>query len=224
MGEIINLKCADGTSISAYRAAPSGVPKGGLIVAQEIFGVNHHIRSVVDRYAAQGYLAIAPALFDRSEANVELSYTAEDLPRGMKLAMGKKSADTMQELAAARDAVASTGRVGIVGYCWGGTLAFAAACHLPGIAAGVAYYGGNIAGMAQEKPKVPLMLHFGSKDANIPLSDVEKIRAAQPQAQIFVYDADHGFNCDERASFDAPSANEALARTLEFFDKNLAST
>ena len=223
MGETITLKCADGTSISAYRAAPSGAPKGGLIVTQEIFGVNHHIRSVVDRYAAQGFLAIAPALFDRCEAGVELGYTPDDIPRGMKLAMGKKPADTMMELSAARDAVASAGRTGIVGFCWGGTLAFAAACRLSGISAAVGYYGGNIAGMADDKPQVPLMLHFGSKDAHIPLSDVEKIRAAQPQAQIFVYDADHGFNCDERASFDAPSAKTALSRTLAFLAENLAA-
>lgn len=221
MGETIVLTCKDGARISAYRARPAGKPKGGMVVLQEIFGVNHHIRAVADRYAAAGYLAIAPALFDRVEAGVELGYGIEDRPRAMELRGKTKIEDTLLDVAAAVDAAKEAGNVGIVGYCWGGTLAYAAACRLAGVTAAVGYYGGGVAGIAGEKPRIPVMLHFGERDKHIPLSDVDKIRAAQPEIPVFVYAADHGFNCDERESYDAAAAKEAELRTMEFFAAEL---
>ena len=221
MGETIDLTCEDGVKISAYRARPDGKPKGGMVVLQEIFGVNHHIRAVADKYAAAGYLAIAPALFDRVEKGVELGYDMEDRPRAMDLRGRTKIDETLTDVAAAIEAAKAGGNVGVVGYCWGGTLAYAAAARLPGVTAAVGYYGGGIVGMAAERPRTPLMLHFGERDKHIPLSDVEKIRAAQPEVPVFVYAADHGFNCDERESYDAAAAAEAELRTMEFFAAEL---
>ena len=221
MGETIELTCRDGVKIGAYRARPSGAPKGGIVVLQEIFGVNHHIRAVADRFAAAGYLAIAPALFDRVEPSVELGYGLDDRPKAMDLRGRTKVDETLADMAAAIDAAKEGGKVGLVGYCWGGTLAFLGACRLPGVAASVGYYGGGIAGIASERPRVPLMLHFGALDKHIPLTDVEKIRVAQPEVPVFVYDADHGFNCDERESYNAPAAAEALQRTMAFLSAAL---
>lgn len=221
MGETIELTCKDGVTISAYRARPEGKPKGGMVVLQEIFGVNHHIRAVADKYAAAGYLAIAPALFDRVEKGVELGYDLADRPRAMELRGRTKIDETLADVAAAIEAAKAGGNVGVVGYCWGGTLAYAASTRLPGVTAAVGYYGGGIVGMAAERPRTPLMLHFGDRDKHIPLSDVEKIRAAQPEVPVFVYAADHGFNCDERDSYDASAAAEAELRTMEFFAAEL---
>ncbi|MBV9393617.1 MAG: dienelactone hydrolase family protein [Methylobacteriaceae bacterium] len=221
MGENINLTAKDGATIGAYRSAPADEPKGGMVVLQEIFGVNHHIRAVADRYAAAGYLAIAPALFDRVEPGVELGYCQEDRPRAMEIRGKTKLEETLADIEAAIALAGAGGSVGVVGYCWGGTLAWAAATRLSGISAAVGYYGGGIAGMLNEQPRAPVMLHFGERDKHIPLSDVEKIRAAHPEIPVFVYPADHGFNCDERESYDAASAKEAQARTFAFFAENL---
>jgi carboxymethylenebutenolidase len=222
MGENINLTAKDGATIGAYRSAPADEPKGGMVVLQEIFGLNHHIRAVADRYAAVGYLAIAPALFDRVEPGVELGYGEADRPRAMDIRGKTKLEETLADIEAAVALAAAGGSVGVVGYCWGGTLAWAAATRLSGISAAVGYYGGGIAGMLNEQPRSPVMLHFGERDKHIPLSDVEKIRAAHPEIPVFVYPADHGFNCDERESYDAASAREAQARTFAFFADNLA--
>jgi carboxymethylenebutenolidase len=221
MGETIKLTAKDGVTISAYQAAPAGKPKGAMVVLQEIFGVNHHIRSVTDRYAAQGYLAIAPGLFDRVGADIQLGYAQPDMTQGMEVRGRTKLDDTLADIEAAVPAVASAGPVGVVGYCWGGTLAYAAACRVAGIKAAVGYYGGGIAGMLGEKPKVPVMLHFGEKDKHISMQDVDKIKKAYPAMPVFTYDADHGFNCDERGSYDKPSADIALKRTLDFFAEHL---
>ncbi len=175
--------------------------------------MNAHIRSVADRYAGQGYVVIAPALFDRVTKGVELGYDPDGIQAGSTLAKQIKRADTMKDVAAAVAALKAAGRVGVVGYCWGGTLAYAAACELP-VAAAVGYYGGGIAAMLDETPKVPTMLHFGEQDGHIPMSDVEKIKAADAAVQVFTYPAGHGFNCDARGSYDEASATEALERTL----------
>ena len=221
MGEHIELKCRDGVTIGAYVAKPSGAPKGGLVVLQEIFGVNHHIRAVADRFAAAGYLAVAPALFDRVERNVELGYGQDDRPRAMEIRGKTKVPETLADMEAAIEVAKQGGKVGLVGYCWGGTLAFLGACRLAGVTAAVGYYGGGIAAIASERPRIPVMLHFGALDKHIPLTDVEKIRQAQPTVPVFVYDADHGFNCDERESYDKAAADEALERTMEFFAAEL---
>jgi carboxymethylenebutenolidase len=176
---------------------------------------------VADRYAAAGYLAIAPALFDRVEPGVELGYGEADRPRAMEIRGKTKLEETLADIEAAVALAAAGGSVGVVGYCWGGTLAWAAATRLSDISAAVGYYGGGIANMVNEEPRVPVMLHFGERDKHIPLSDVEKIKAAHPEIPVFIYPADHGFNCDERDSYDEKSAKEAQARTFAFFADNL---
>ena len=222
MSQTIKLPTDDGVTIDAYRADPAGKPKGGIVVLQEIFGVNPHIRRVADGFAAEGYLAIAPALFDRAKPGLELDYVPDDIQAGMGYVGQIGPAQTMLDVKAAVKAAAEGGKVGIVGYCWGGSLAFAAACNLDGLAAAVGYYGGNIAKSLDRRPKVPLILHFGEKDAHIPMSDVDKIKAALPDVPVYAYPADHGFNCDARGSYDKPSATQALERTLAFFGKHLA--
>ena len=221
MGEMTELAASDGVKIHAYRAAPAGQPRGGIVVLQEIFGVNHHIKAVADLYAAAGYLAIAPATFDRVQPGVELGYDAAGIAAGMGFVGKIDSAKTLLDIAAAIAAASSTGKVGIVGYCWGGTMAFASACHLAHVAASVGYYGGGIAGMKDDTPKAPLMLHFGEQDAHIPMSDIAKIKAAQPGVPVYTYASGHGFNCDERGSFDKASADLARERTLAFFGQHV---
>ena len=221
MSQTIKLTAADGVTIDAYRADPAGTPKGGLVVLQEIFGVNPHIRRVADGFAAEGYLVIAPALFDRVKPGVELDYSQEGMAAGIGLMKDIDGDKALLDVAAAVKAAAAGGKVGVVGYCWGGSLAYAAACSIDGVAAAVGYYGGNIAKSLDRKPKVPLMLHFGERDAHIPKSDVDAIKAALPDVPVFTYDADHGFNCDARGSYDKPSAAQALDRTLDFLARQI---
>ena len=221
MGETIRLRAADGFELSAYRAAPSGTPRGGLVVIQEIFGVNGHIRRVADSYAADGYLAIAPALFDRIEPGIEIGYGPADIERGRELKGRSQTDAALRDIAAARDAVAAAGKVGVVGYCWGGYLAWLSATRLDGFAAAVSYYGGGIGSVAGETPRCPVLLHFGEKDHAIPLSEVEAVRKAHPELDIHVYPAGHGFNCDERGSYDAESARIARERSLAFLRQHL---
>lgn len=223
MGEAVQIRSADGFTLGAYQAMPSGSPKGAVVVIQEIFGVNNHIREVVDGYAADGYFAIAPQIFDRIERDIELGYEEADMGKGIELAFQKLDhALTAQDLQAAVEAASVHGKVGVVGYCFGGLLTWRCACDLEGVGAASAYYGGGLANEADKTPRCPVMMHFGEKDAHIPMSDVEKVRAAQPGVDVYVYDADHGFNCDHRASYDAASAKLAKERTLAFFARHLA--
>lgn len=221
MGQNLKLTAADGFVLDAYHAEAKGPARGGLVVLQEIFGVNAHIRSIADHYADLGYDVVAPALFDRVKPGVELGYDQAGMQEGVALNKQTDHAATLKDVAAAVAAVASVGRVGVVGYCWGGTLAYAAACAVPGVAAAVGYYGGGIAGMLDEKPTIPVMLHFGERDDHIPMSDVEKIKAAVPAVPVYTYAAGHGFNCDARGSYDKPSADLALTRTLPFLEENV---
>lgn len=225
MGETLTLKASDGHQLSAYCATPKGAPKGGLVVIQEIFGVNTHIREVCDGFAADGYAAVAPALFDRVERGVDIGYTPPDIERGRALRAKVPAEgpvlDTAAALAAVRK-VKDVGKIGIVGYCWGGTVAWLAAADIPGFAAAVGYYGGGIAEAVAKTAKVPVMLHFGALDQSIPLSDVEKIRQRHPKIPIFVYDdAGHGFSCDHRGSYNAAAAKLARERTMAFFAEHL---
>jgi carboxymethylenebutenolidase len=218
---MIELTAADGFALSAYRADPSGPPRGGLVVAQEIFGVNSHIRSVCDRFAADGYATIAPALFDRYERGLDIGYTPDDIARGRVL-KGKAQLDAaLSDVAAARDAVAGAGKVGVIGYCWGGYIAWMAASRLAGFACAVPYYGGGMLEAVGERPKCPVMAHFGERDAVLPVEGVRKLAAAHPQAQVFIYAADHGFNCDQRGSYDAAAAKLARERTLAFLRQHI---
>lgn len=225
MGETITLKASDGHQLSAYRATPNGAPKGGLVVIQEIFGVNSHIREVCDRFAADGYLAVAPALFDRTERGVEIGYTPPDIEKGRALRAKVSTEGALLDTAAALAAIQAdknVGKIGIVGYCWGGTIAWLAAADIAGFSAAVGYYGGGIAEAVAKTPKIPVMLHFGALDQSIPLSDVEKVRAQHPKIPIFVYDdAGHGFSCDHRGSYNAGAAKTARERTMAFFAEHL---
>ena len=217
MGTMIDLKTSDGATIGAYKATPTGPSKGGIVVVQEIFGVNHHIQSMTDRVAAAGYTALAPALFDRAERGVELTYDAPGMKRGMELASKIPQDQHLASVLAAIDALASEGPVGIVGFCLGGTLAYAAAARSGHLAAAVGFYGGGIAKMVGAKPLCPIELHFGEHDDHIPMSDIEAIKAAHPDIPVYTYPAGHGFNCDERGSYDKPSAEAAWTRALAFF-------
>lgn len=221
MGEFIKLTASDGHKLDCYIAQPKGKARGGIVVVQEIFGVNSHIRSVADGYAAEGYLAVAPALFDRTEPKVELGYQPDDIAAGRALKDKVSNEDALKDIAAARETAAAAGKVGVVGYCWGGTLAWLAACRIAGFAAGATYYGGGIGTFASEQPKCPAILHFGEKDHAIPLTEVEMVRKAHPGLPVHIYPAGHGFNCDQRGSFDAASAKIAKERTLAFFAKHV---
>jgi carboxymethylenebutenolidase len=224
MGKRIELEAADGARLSAYRADPAGTPRGGLVVAQEIFGVNSHIRSVCDGFAADGYRVIAPALFDRVERNVEIGYTAADIERGRALKVASPIDAALRDVAAARDALAHadrTGKIGIVGYCWGGYVAWMSACRLAGLAAAVPYYGGGMLEAADETPRCPVLAHFGETDHAIPVEGVRRFAAAQPGVEVHIYAAGHGFNCDQRGSYDAAAATLARQRTLQFLRDHL---
>ena len=221
MSTMLQLSAADGHTFSAYIATPTGTPRGALVVVQEIFGVNSHIRSVADGYAADGYLAIAPALFDRSERGVELGYAAGDMTRGFALKTACSDAAALLDIAAAVAHVKHAGKVGIVGYCWGGLLSWLAACELGGLSASVPYYGGGMPDQAARQPRCPVMAHFGEQDSHIPLPTVEAFRHAQPGISLHLYAAGHGFNCDQRGSFDAASAALARQRTLAFLREHV---
>ena len=216
MGNWIDLTIADGTKVSAWEARPQGTPRGGLIVVQEIFGVNSHIRAVCEGYAADGYLAIAPALFDRIHPRIELGYTPDDVAKGRDLKARASLDAALADVAAAQAVAASAGKVGIVGYCWGGFVAWMAASRLSGFSAAVTYYGGGMLEAQGEKPRCPVLAHFGEEDAMLPIEGVRAFAAAQPEVEVHTYPAHHGFNCDQRGSFDAPSAKLARERSVAF--------
>ena len=215
----LTLHTADGQTISAYVTEPVGKPKGGIVVVQEIFGVNAHIRSVADGYAAAGYLAIAPAVFDSIEQGVELAYDQHGMEKGIALVTELGFDRALASVQAAAQAVSHAGKVGVVGFCWGGSVAYLAAIRA-GLPA-VSYYGGRNVQLVGEKAQGPLQFHYGLRDAHISEADREAVRAANPSAEFYVYDADHGFNCDARASFDPKAAALARERTLAFFAKHL---
>ena len=221
MGETIKLTSGDGHTFTAYLAEPKGKPRGAIIVVQEIFGVNHHIRSVTDRFTADGYVAIAPALFDRFERDVDMGYTPETIAKGRKLKVMVTQEMAMTDLATTRDAVRQHGKLGVVGYCWGGFVTWLASAHLDGIACAVPYYGGGILDHADLQPRVPVMMHFGERDAILPVVGVRQLAANHPSVKVFIYAADHGFNCDERGSYDKAAADLARERTLAFFREHV---
>jgi carboxymethylenebutenolidase len=222
VGQQIKLTASDKFQLGGYRADPSLTPKGAVVVIQEIFGVNHHIRAVCDRLAGEGYVALAPAIFDRIERNFQSGYSPDEVALARRFIANPDWAAMLRDTEAAIDGLKDVGPVGIIGFCLGGSVAYAAATKLSGLSAAIGYYGGAIIRFADDKPKVPTQLHFGEKDAGIPLSDVESIRAKRPEVEIHTYPgAQHGFNCDERASYDRASADIAWPRSLAFFGKHL---
>jgi carboxymethylenebutenolidase len=222
LGQDIRLTASDDFQLGAYRADPAGQPKGAVVVIQEIFGVNHHIRHVCDRLASEGYVAVAPAIFDRSEPNFTSGYSPDEVAYARKFVASPDWAAMLRDTQAAIDAVRNVGPVGVIGFCLGGSIAYAAATKLPGLKAAIGYYGGAIVRFADDRPSVPTQLHFGEKDAGIPLGDVEIIKAKRPEVEVFVYPgAQHGFSCDERPSFDRASADVAWPRAMAFFAQHL---
>jgi carboxymethylenebutenolidase len=217
---MMELTAADGHRLQAYESVPSGTARGGVVVVQEIFGVNDHIRRVADGYAADGYRVIAPALFDRVRPGIELGYADADIAEGRKIRGQLSFEQALADVEAARKALGDR-NIGIVGYCWGGTVTWLAAARIAGFAAAASYYGGGIGQFAAEHPRCPTQCHFGEKDHAIPMSEVAAVRAANPGVEVYTYPAGHGFNCDARASFDAAAAKLARDRTLAFFRKHL---
>jgi carboxymethylenebutenolidase len=221
MGEFTTIMARDGHEFQAWLAAAPQRPRGALLVIQEIFGINSHIRSVTDQFAAEGYTAIAPSLFDRVRRGIELGYTPAHMQEGVGYVKWLDADATRRDLAAALAVVKHSGRAGAVGYCWGGSQAYLAACELP-LACAVVYYG-KVVSYLDRKPRCPVMYHYGSEDQSIPLADVEQIRAAYPQAPVYIYEgAGHGFNCEQRASYHPQAAALARTRTLEFFARHVA--
>jgi carboxymethylenebutenolidase len=228
MGTMMELQAADGCRVPAYEARPSGAVRGAVVVIQEIFGVNSHIRSVADGYAEQGYLAVAPACFHRIKPGVELGYSEADMGEGFgyKTAVEALPAPgVLQDIQAAIDhaAKASGGKVGIVGYCWGGLLTWRSACLLPGLSAAAPYYGGGVTTPEEvaRQPKVPVLAHFAEEDKWIPMDSVAAFKKAHPEVEVHTYAAHHGFNCDQRGAWHEPSAKLARERTLAFFAKHI---
>ncbi len=214
----LSLTAGDGHRLGAYRADPKRAARGAIVVIQEIFGVNAHIRSICDRLAEAGYAAIAPALFDRIERDFQSGYSSAEIELARGFIAEPDWDGYLSDTEAASEAVADAGKVGIVGFCLGGSVAFLAATRLTGFAAAVGFYGGRIAQYADEMPRCPTQLHFGAEDGGIPMSNVETVRAKRPDCAVFVYEgAGHGFHCDERASFHPEAAKLAWARTLSFF-------
>ena len=217
-----SVTCTDGFSMGAYASAPSENLKGSVVVIQEIFGVNSHIRSVVDSYADNGFYAIAPAIFDRIQTSVELGYTEADMEFGIDLAFQQLDLEkTLLDLQSCINHANEKAKVGVVGYCFGGLLTWLSSCRLKNISAASAYYGGGIPDNAALTPACPTILHFGDQDAHIPMDSVQAFIAEQPGLPVYLYTADHGFNCDQRASYDADAAKLALERTLNLFNNNL---
>ncbi|MDP3822127.1 MAG: dienelactone hydrolase family protein [Burkholderiales bacterium] len=222
----LTLTAADGFKSSAYVAEPSGTPKGAIVVLQEIFGVNSHIRGVADGYAAAGYLAVAPSTFDRVERDIQLGYTPNDMSEGMRLkgaVEAMPAPGVLQDIQAAVDHAARAGKVGIVGYCWGGLLVWRAAEQVRGLAAAVSYYGGGVTAGTEpsRRPAVPTMAHFGELDTHIPLDSVKAFEQAHPEVGVHLYAAHHGFNCEQRGSWNAGAAATALERSLAHFGKHV---
>jgi len=221
MGNHIRLTAADGHEFGAWLAEPEGRPRAGLLVLQEIFGVTGHIRSVTERFATAGYLALAPALFDRVERDAVLDYG--EMARGRDIMLKLDLEEVVRDLAAATGRLRSAGKVAVIGYCWGGALADLAACRLP-VDAAVSYYGGRTTSWLELRPACPVQYHFGVQDTLIPPEMVEQIRAGRPDGEFHLYpEAGHGFNCDERASFHAPSAQLALERSEAFLTRQLGA-
>ncbi|PHM18699.1 MAG: carboxymethylenebutenolidase [Curvibacter sp. PD_MW3] len=226
MGQFIDLKAADGVTFPAYVAQPAGQPRGAVVVLQEIFGVNAHIRAVADGYAAAGYLAVAPSTFHRVKQGVELGYAPDDMSAGMALKATVEALPepgVLQDIQAAIDHAAQAGKVGVVGYCWGGLLTWRTACLLHGVSAAAPYYGGGITAPAEiaRTPKCPVLAHFGEKDHWIPLDGVAAFQKVHPEVETHIYPANHGFNCDHRGAYDAAAASLARERTLAFFAKHI---
>jgi len=222
MGKFIELTASDGHKLAAYIAEPSGKARGGVVVIPEIFGVNSHIKQTADGYAADGYRAVSPAMFDRAQRNYDTGYSAPEIEAGRAIMAKLDMQKSMLDVQAAIAEAAKGGKVGIVGYCYGGTVTWVAAAQAKGLACAAPYYGGGMPGYIKEQPKVPTMCHFGELDQSPTLAQAKEIVAAHPSITAHFYaGAGHGFNCDQRGSWNAEAAKLARSRTVEFFRKHL---
>jgi carboxymethylenebutenolidase len=222
MGSMIELQAGDGHKFAAYRAEPSGKARGAVVVIQEIFGVNSHIKAVADGYAKDGYLVVAPAMFDRAQRGYDTGYTQPEIQAGIAVMQKLDWKQTLLDVDASVAEARKAGKVGIVGYCWGGTVSWVSAARATGLACSAPYYGGGMPGFIGNKPKIPTMCHFGELDQSPTLEQSKAIAKAHPEITAHFYaGAGHGFNCDQRGSYHAPSATLARSRTLEFFRKHL---
>ena len=219
MGEIINATASDGHEFDIYLAQSKGSPRGGIVLIQEIFGVNNHIKSVAERFSSNGYLVGAPSLFDRVQPDIQLGYSTEDVIRGKELKANWGKEKPLIDIIATLNIVRSAGRVAIVGYCWGGTLAWLSACHVDGFNAAISYYGGGIGQLLSIEPRCPSIFHFGEQDHAIPAEEINSLRQAHPECPIYLYPAGHGFNCEQRDSFNSTSSAIAFERTIQHLDK-----
>ncbi|MBI3677283.1 MAG: dienelactone hydrolase family protein [Proteobacteria bacterium] len=220
-GKMIKMKMGDGAEIGVYHVDAQGKRRGGLVLIQEIFGVTEHIMELCDGYAADGYEVLGPALYDREEPNFQATYSPEDIQKAIKIARGEHPFDlSVQDTQVCINALKSKGPVFITGYCYGGTVTWAAACKCDGLAAASGYYGGQIPQMAEWKPKCPTILHFGEHDHGIPKEGVDKVQKLHPEVKVFVYNAGHGFNSDRRTDYNEACAKLARERTLELFRAN----
>ncbi len=219
-GQMIALKSADGTSVDCYHVKAEGARKGGLVLIMEIFGVTAHIKDLCDGYAARGYDVVSPQLYDRTVKGFEATYSQEDIQASLKYRADITTENFVDDVTMCVNKLKADGnaKTFITGYCYGGTVAWVAACRIAGLNAASCYYGGGIKGFITENPRVPTICHFGEKDHSIPIDDVRAIEAAHPDVKAYIYDADHGFNSDRRNNYDKASAELALKRTLELFD------
>ncbi|HEY2416994.1 MAG TPA: dienelactone hydrolase family protein [Steroidobacteraceae bacterium] len=221
MSQSETLMARDGHTFSTYIAKPAGKARGGVVVVQEIFGLTPHIRAIADGYAQLGYLAVAPALFDRVARGIVLGYSPPEVEQGLGYRKQIPSAKAVLDIAAAAAICRHAGKVAVIGFCWGGRLAWAAACEVP-LGAAVCYYGGGIVDELPKTPKCPTLLHFGERDKSIPLSDVERIRAAYPAGVYHLYPAGHAFSNDERPqNYDAEASRLAGERTAAFLAQHI---
>lgn len=221
MDDFIKVTASDGHILDVYLAQAQGSPKGGIVLIQEIFGINSHMKSVADQYASEGYLVGAPSLFDRVESNIRLCYNSDDVVHGKELKESVGNKNPLLDIQATLNIVKSAGKVAVIGYCWGGTLTWLSACQVPGFSAAVSYYGGGIGALAFMQPKCPTIFHFGENDHAIPLMDINTLKSAQPKCSIYLYPAGHGFNCEQRDGFHSSSSKIALERTIEHLEHNI---
>jgi carboxymethylenebutenolidase len=229
MSEWIKLKAEDGHELSAYVARPAGEAIGALVLVQEIFGVNAHIRSVADGYAKDGFLVVAPAIFDRFEPGVQLTYAPDDMKRAFGFYGMLKPETTLLDVAAAYEVAKEAGKgIGVIGYCYGGLTSWLVATRGENLkmqpSCCVGYYAGGIGSVATEEPSCPVMLHFGAEDSHIGADQVEAVRAAHPEVEIFVYEgAGHAFNRDvDPNSYNPAAAKLARERSLAFLKAHIA--
>ena len=219
MNELIEITAKDNHRFSAYISQPSGKPKAGIVIIQEIFGVNAHIKEVTDLYASKGYLCIAPSLFDRIEKNVTLDYDKNGISKGRNL-KELCDKDALKDIEASISVVSSAGKVAVIGYCWGGSLSWRIGCEASNLSASICYYGGDIPKLKDLEPKCKVLTHFGELDKGIPINDVKIFEKTQSDVLTYIYPADHGFNCDHRSQYNKTCANISLERTLKFLEQN----